>query len=221
LLLEFPEVWQIDSEAPEHIVKVVTGSQVIKRYMGVEKVKNASRVGLLYAASSLKQVRQMREYLSEMLRTAGKQVEGFCVGKLTEAKLGNFVEIDCFVVLGCAEFVNSEILPRARDFHCPLVTAWEVMLACGVVEWDGFFDCQPVPLFAAGITASAAGSNANAGMASPTTVICDEDFMQSLIALEDRGWAGLVEGEAVIPPAIIEPGLDGIPARYRSEPNSQ
>ncbi len=135
--------------------------------------------------------------LSRMLRAAGKKVEGFCVGKLTEEKLGNFPEIECFVVLGCPDFINTQILPRAKNFHCPLVTAYEVLLACGFADWDGTFDCCPkiphVPEFV------------------------EEDLLETLIALEDRGWIGLTESDVSLAPALIEQGLDGIPARYRSE----
>ena len=171
----------------------------MRRYAGVERIKQAERIGVLYAASSLAEIARTREMLSRMLRAAGKKVEGFCVGRLTEEKLGNFPEVECFVVLGCPDFINTQILPRAKSFHCPLVTAHEVLLACGYAEWDGTSDCcPPIPHVPEGT---------------------EEDLLGTLIALEERGWTGLTDSDAdvALAPALIEPGLHGIPARYRSE----
>jgi diphthamide biosynthesis protein 2 len=47
------------------------------------------------------------------------------VGKLNPAKLANFIEIECFVVVACPE--NSVI--ESKEFFRPIVTPYELELA--------------------------------------------------------------------------------------------
>ena len=177
-----------------------SGREVMRRFAGVEAVKNADRIGLLYAASALQGVTKLRDVLSKALRSMGKKVCGFCVGKLTDAKIGNFTEIECFVVLGCPDFLNNELLTaeNLRNYHCPLVSAFEAAVAANLMPWNGTvqydFDSLSLP------------DNLDV-----------PNLDDELIELSSRCYAGLEVSLKTIP-AEIEPGLSGIPSRYVSEP---
>ena len=173
----------------------------MRRYAGVEAVKRAERIGVLYGSSALEGVREARDGLAIGLRNVGKQVHGFCVGKLTEEKLGNFSEIDCFVILACGDFLNSQII--SNKFHCPIVSAYEAALALGLHEWDGT------------ITTDLNKINWNLQEKSNESENF-ADFLKSLIPVNTRGYSGL-DKNITTNVAKIEPGLSGIPARYNSE----
>jgi diphthamide biosynthesis protein 2 len=75
-------------------------------------------VGLASSNALLSQLRQQ-------LRKASKKSYTLSVGRLNPAKLANFAEIECFVLVGCAEggVVDS------KDFLRPIITPWELLLA--------------------------------------------------------------------------------------------
>jgi diphthamide biosynthesis protein 2 len=59
------------------------------------------------------------------------------MGKPSPAKLGNFLDLDAFVLVACPE--NS--LLDSKEFHVPVVTPHELLLALGHgVEWSGRCD---------------------------------------------------------------------------------
>ena len=180
---------------------ISSGREIMRRFAGVEAIKNADRIGLLYAASALQGVTKLRDVLAKALRAMGKKVCGFCVGKLTDAKIGNFTEIECFVVLGCPDFLNNELLTadNLRNFHCPLISAFEAAVATDLLPWSGTiqYDFDSLSL--------------------PDDLIVPS-VQDELIELTSRGYAGLEMNTLKTIPAEIEPGLAGIPSRYVSEP---
>ena len=66
----------------------------------------------------------------------GKRVYVFSIGKPNPAKLGNFLDIDVFILLACPE--NS--LLDSREFLKPVITPFEAFLAFGNQEWTGLYD---------------------------------------------------------------------------------
>jgi len=65
------------------------------------------------------------------------------VGKLNLPKLANFGEIGAFVLLGCHEFVTGLLLEgHDREFHVPVVTPFELVVALGLRDWDGFWSAS-------------------------------------------------------------------------------
>ena len=180
------------------------GREIARKFAGVESVKKSTRVGVLYAASALRGVQRVRDVLSSALRAKEKIVCGFCVGKLTDAKIGNFTEIDCFVVLGCPDFLNSELLTseNSRNFHCPLVSAFEAAVATDLIPWLGRGACEFSELEMPGLDLEIASSQ-----------------ITDLIKVTSRGYSGL-EFTTKTEPAKIEEGLSGVPSRYISEPST-
>jgi len=64
-------------------------------------------------------------HIRQSLARAHKKAYTISVGKLNPAKLANFPEIECFVLVACPE--NS--LVDAKDFLRPIVTPFELQLA--------------------------------------------------------------------------------------------
>lgn len=60
----------------------------------------------------------------------------FSIGKPNPAKLGNFLDIDIFILLACPE--NS--LLDSKEFLRPVITPFEALLAYGNLEWSGLYD---------------------------------------------------------------------------------
>lgn len=139
-----------------------TNRLLMRRYAAVQKARDASVVGLLVGTLGVQSYLPLLAHLREMLtgrrpgqkrvqpsdgdeavfktgsapkrcNGAGRKVYTISVGKLSPAKLGNFQEVDIFVLLACPE--NSLVdavdptYARSRDFYKPIVTPYEMMLA--------------------------------------------------------------------------------------------
>ena len=74
--------------------------------------------------------------LSDLITKVGKRVYIFSIGKPNPAKLGNFLDIDVFILVACPE--NS--LLDSKEFLRPIITPFEALLAFGDLEWTGLYD---------------------------------------------------------------------------------
>jgi diphthamide biosynthesis protein 2 len=75
--------------------------------------------------------------LKALILSAGKQPYVLAMGKPSPAKLGNFLDLEAFVLVACPE--NS--LLDSREFHVPVVTPDELLLALGPNQtWTGVSD---------------------------------------------------------------------------------
>lgn len=75
------------------------------------------------------------KHIRTLLSAHQKKSYTISVGKLNPAKLANFLEIECYVLVACPE--NSLI--DAKEFYQPIVTPYELEVALGVGgrSWDG------------------------------------------------------------------------------------
>jgi diphthamide biosynthesis protein 2 len=55
------------------------------------------------------------DHLKKLIATAGRKSYTFVMGKLNVAKMANFMEIDCYVLVACPE--NSLIDSKVRNFY--------------------------------------------------------------------------------------------------------
>ncbi|KAJ2721034.1 Diphthamide biosynthesis protein 2 [Coemansia sp. Benny D115] len=105
-----------------------------KRYFAVQRAKDADIIGIVVGTLAATRYVRVIEMLKQMIRKAQKKLYVFVVGKLSMAKLGNFTEIEAFVLVACPE--NS--LVDGKDFDKPIVTPYEFMLAISRTrEWTG------------------------------------------------------------------------------------
>ena len=107
---------------------------LMRRYYLIEKVKDARIIGILVGTLGVVDYLAVIQRMKELIRASGKKSYMFVVGKLNVAKLANFMEIDVFVHIACAE----NTLVDSSEFYKPVVTPYELEVACNSAqEWTG------------------------------------------------------------------------------------
>ena len=96
-----------------------------RRYFYVEKCKDAQSIGIVVGTLAAKGYLELVKHIQSLARTHGKRTYLLSVGKVNPAKLANFQEIDCFVLIACPE--NN--LYTSRDFYKPLLSVFDVEMA--------------------------------------------------------------------------------------------
>lgn len=107
---------------------------LMRRLYLVERARDARVVGILVGTLGVAGYLDVLQHLRQLVRRAGKRSYTLCVGKPNPAKLANFLEVDIFVLVACAQ--NS--LLDSSDYYRPIVTPYELELACNPArEWTG------------------------------------------------------------------------------------
>ncbi|CAM4713525.1 unnamed protein product [Lepidochelys kempii] len=200
-------------------------------------------VGILVGTLGVAGYLSILEHLRGILSRAGKRSYTLAMGKLSPAKLANFLEVDVFVLVACPQ--NS--LLDSRDFYRPVVTPYELELACNPArEWSnlyvtdfrdllpggcahvGFPDTVPgegdVPdvslitgeLRAAGLSSSPAPSSSSA-LACRNPALALAEISPAASFLESRSWRGLEQQLGQTPVTKAVPGRRGIAIAYEDE----
>ncbi|KFU96354.1 Diphthamide biosynthesis protein 2, partial [Chaetura pelagica] len=194
-------------------------------------------------------MRRLHLHLRELLCRAGKRSYTLAVGKPNPAKLANFLEVDIFVLVACAQ--NS--LLDSSDFYRPVVTPYELELACNPArEWTGnyltdFRDllpgaCAHVELPPAVPAAEAVPDvslitgemrvtclcDPPAPQLPPSTALACRDQTRALTQispaasfLEFRSWRGLEQQLGQTPVSKAVQGRRGIAIAYEDERHEQ
>ncbi|XP_069693857.1 2-(3-amino-3-carboxypropyl)histidine synthase subunit 2 [Periplaneta americana] len=106
---------------------------LMKRMHLIERVKDAQTLGILVGTLGASNYLSAVNRMKELAKQRGKKYYIIAVGKPNVAKLANFPEIDAFVLIACPE--NS--LLDSKEFYRPIVTPYEVELACNLSrEWS-------------------------------------------------------------------------------------
>ncbi|WVN89172.1 diphthamide biosynthesis protein 2 [Cryptococcus depauperatus CBS 7841] len=102
-----------------------TSRLLSRRLFALHQALSADIFGLIVSNIGLSSSQLLLKRLREDLKRAKKKSYTLTVGRLNPAKLANFAEIECFVLIGCAEggVVDS------KDFLRPIITPWELELA--------------------------------------------------------------------------------------------
>ena len=176
--------------------------ELLRRYRGVEAVKDASCIGLVVThCAASEELFQVRDLLSCFLRAQGKDVFMLSVNKPEGVKLGNFTDIDCFVILSCPESEYFE----SDDLMADCVSAFEALVAVGSLDWSDYIITDYEEMLAK-MTLDPPPRTPR----TPRTLTGREANVTSRQSLGD---------EPKKAPAKIEMGLRGIPSRYISEPS--
>lgn len=104
---------------------------IMKRSHYIEKCKDAQTLGIVVGTLTTKGYLDIIKHIQELAMKRGVKTYIMSVGKVNPAKLANFIDIDCFVLIGCSE--NN--LYNSRDFYKPLVSVFEVEMALNPA-WD-------------------------------------------------------------------------------------
>lgn len=97
-----------------------------RRYALLSHVRSSGVIGILVNTLSASNYLPVISSLKSLLKAHGKKSYLFVVGKVNAAKVANFAEVECWVVVGCWE---SSILDEGREFWRACVTPWEVRMA--------------------------------------------------------------------------------------------
>ena len=107
--------------------------------------------------------------LETLILTAKKSSYVFVMGRLNEAKLCNFPEIDVFCLIS-----NDDVaLIKPKTFHKPVITPWELEIGLGAREWDGTFYTESSSILTNGLSLETAISRVIENL--PENPIDDDD----------------------------------------------
>ncbi|WRT64437.1 diphthamide biosynthesis protein 2 [Kwoniella shivajii] len=102
-----------------------TSRLLSRRLFALHQALNADIFGLIVSNIGLSSSQSLIKQLREDLRRAKKKSYTLSVGRLNPAKLANFAEVECFVLVGC----NEGGVVDSKDFLRPIITPWELELA--------------------------------------------------------------------------------------------
>jgi diphthamide biosynthesis protein 2 len=104
----------------------------MKRYGVVQKARDADVFGIVVGTLGVSSYLPALEYLRKLLKKHKKKSYTMAVGKLTPAKLGNFLEVETWVLVACGE---NSLIESYKEFMKPIITPWELEVALGEREW--------------------------------------------------------------------------------------
>ncbi|KAH9895870.1 diphthamide biosynthesis protein [Cubamyces lactineus] len=111
-----------------------TNKLLMRRYAVVQKARDADVIGILVGTLGVANYLPLIAHLRDIIKKAHKKSYTVTVGKPNPAKLGNFLEIECFVLVACPE--NSML--DAKEFLRPIVTPYELEVALKPTQtWTG------------------------------------------------------------------------------------
>ncbi|ODN78024.1 diphthamide biosynthesis protein 2, variant [Cryptococcus amylolentus CBS 6039] len=102
-----------------------TSRLLSRRLFALHQALSSDVFGLIVSNIGLSSSRPLLAQLRADLRRAQKKSYTLSVGRLNPAKLANFVEIECFVLVGC----NEGGVVDSKEFLRPIITPWELSLA--------------------------------------------------------------------------------------------
>lgn len=103
----------------------LTANYIRRRYYYIEKCKDAQTLGLIVATLTANGYLDVVKRLQTMAKARGIKTQIISVGRINPAKLANFLEIDCFVLIGCP-FNN---MFESKEFYKPVVSVFESEMA--------------------------------------------------------------------------------------------
>ncbi|NWW42751.1 DPH2 synthase, partial [Pedionomus torquatus] len=218
---------------------------LMRRLYLVERARDARVVGILVGTLGVAGYLTVLQHLRELLRRAGKRSYTLAMGKPNPAKLANFLEVDIFVLVACAQ----NTLLDSSEFYRPIVTPYELELACNPArQWTGnyftdFRDLLPgacahvdlplaVPAAEAvpdvslitGEMRAAHLCDPLAPQMPPSTALACRDQTRALTEispaasfLESRSWQGLEQQLGQTPVSKAVQGRRGIAIAYEDE----
>ncbi|WWD17624.1 diphthamide biosynthesis protein 2 [Kwoniella shandongensis] len=103
-----------------------TSRLLSRRLFALHQALNADIFGLIVSNIGLASSKPLLAQLRSDLTKHKKKSYTLSVGRLNPAKLANFSEIECFVLVGCNE---GGVVDQSKDFMAPIITPWELELA--------------------------------------------------------------------------------------------
>ncbi|KAI0084566.1 diphthamide biosynthesis protein [Irpex rosettiformis] len=132
------QVYSYDPKAKTAKLESVRSNRLLmRRYAVVQRARDADVFGILVGTLGVASYLPLISRLRSLLARYHKKSYTITVGKLNPAKLGNFLEIECFVLVACPE--NS--LVEAKEFLRPIITPYELEIALqDEPQWIGEYE---------------------------------------------------------------------------------
>jgi diphthamide biosynthesis protein 2 len=109
---------------------------MMRRYVLVEKLRDAEVVGLLVGTLAVAHYREVLDRLRAILKASGKKFYTMVVGKLNPEKLANWPEIEIWVQVACP--FQTLGLANPADFYKPICAPYDLLVALVPgIEWTG------------------------------------------------------------------------------------
>lgn len=134
-----PKTTSLATSLPPHLQR-----QLKRRFFLSQKARDAQVFGVLVSNLSQRHLIDVVKSLKRKIDDADKSSYSFAVGKINPAKLANFAEIECFVLVACRE---HSLLSDEREYHVPVITPLELEIALDNVAWGAqsySLDCEDV-----------------------------------------------------------------------------
>ena len=117
--------------------KTFSSKLLYRRFNLIEKAKECSTFGILIGSLSIPNLNRMIDLTKSLLESQERKVYTLLLGKITDEKLGNFIEyIDAFVLIGCPfnQGYNSKAIDK------PIMSPLDIKYAFDEnYSWDGFY----------------------------------------------------------------------------------
>ncbi|XP_064553049.1 2-(3-amino-3-carboxypropyl)histidine synthase subunit 2 [Drosophila montana] len=215
----------------------LTAQYIRRRYYYIEKCKDAQTLGLIVATLSAVGYLDVVTRLQEMAKSRGIKTQLISVGRINPAKLANFLEIDCFVLIGCP-FNN---MYNSKEYYKPIVSVFEAEMALNpawhmkypeayVTDFKQLlpkgrsflpFDAQAVQPQDMSLVSGRmrGGTGCDETVDASNTTVATQAKMALMttdtgLTFEDRTWQGLDPALGQTEPAKLQQGLSGIPIKY-------
>ena len=106
-----------------------------QRYGGISRVKDASIIGIIVGSMGLTgaATNTLVSRLRRLIDAAKKRAYVLVMGRLNDAKLCNFPEVDVFCLISNED---TALIP-AKTFHVPVLTPYELEIGLGARDWTG------------------------------------------------------------------------------------
>ena len=117
--------------------KTFTSKLLYRRFNLIEKAKECSTFGILIGSLNIPNLNRIIDLIKSLLQSQERKVYTLLLGKITDEKLGNFIEyIDAFVLIGCP--FNQGYNNKAIDK--PIMSSLDIKYAFDEnYSWDGFY----------------------------------------------------------------------------------
>lgn len=234
--------WQIfDDKISSQLrpITPLTSAWMRRRYFYIEKCKDARSLGIVVGTLTAKGYLDIVKHIQTLARARNVRTYLISVGKVNPAKLANFAEIDCFVLVGCAE----NALYTSRDFYKPLLSVFEVEMALNpvwtetipsayAVDFNAFLPDGRLYRNYAGVavpdgdvslvTGRIRGANSADEKSVEQNAVATRNHqvmtnVDSASSFQSRSWTGLDPTLGQEKPAVIQSGRSGLAIKYVTE----
>lgn len=122
--------WFIFDPIKSEMLREPRSLNVFSRYIQrrsyyIEKCKDAQLLGILVATVTMPGYLDIVKRLQSMATGNGIRTKIIYVGRVNPTKLANFMEIDCYILIGCP--FNS--IFESKDYFKPIVSVYEAEMA--------------------------------------------------------------------------------------------